>query len=66
MVERDTQIDIVVPFYNDSDPKWRKVCEEYMMQDNRYDRQVSGEERYRDWNNFQYWFRGIEENCKRT
>ena len=27
------------------------------------DRQVVGDERYRDWECFKYWFRGIEQNC---
>lgn len=64
MVERNTPIDLVIPFYNDSDEKWRKVLQEYMLEDNTSDRQVSGEERYRDWGNLKYWFRCVEENCK--
>ena len=57
-------IDIVVPFYNDSDKEWKKVLYECMEKENSTDRQVTGEERYRDWENFKYFFRGIEENCK--
>lgn len=64
MVERNTQIDIVIPFYNDSDPEWRKVLYEYMGKEGSTDRQVTGEERYRDWENLKYWFRGVEQNCK--
>ena len=64
MVERNSQIDIVIPFYNDSDKKWRKVLNEYLEKENSNDRQVIGEERYRDWENFRYWFRAVEENCK--
>ena len=64
MVERNSQIDIVIPFYNDSDKKWRKIVDEYLKKENSTDRQVIGEERYRDWENFRYWFRAVEKNCK--
>ena len=64
MVERDTQIDIVIPFYNDSDKVWSEILYKYMKEEGSNDRQVVGEERYRDWENFKYWFRGVEENCK--
>ena len=57
-------IDIVVPFYNDSDNYWRNIMYDYMAKEGSNDRQVVGEERYRDWENFKYFFRGIEENCK--
>ena len=56
-------IDIVVPFYNDSDEKWRNVFREYLSKQNTDDRQVIGDERYRDWDCFKYFFRGIEKNC---
>ena len=64
MVERNTQIDLVIPFYNDSDTYWRTILYEYMSKENSNDRQVIGEERYRDWENFRYWFRAVETNCK--
>ena len=35
-----------------------------MRLENSNDRQVIGEERYRDWENLKYWFRGVENNCK--
>ena len=57
-------IDIVVPFYNDKDEHWKKIMYEYMEKEGSSDRQVIGEERYRDWDCFKYWFRGIENNCK--
>ena len=60
----ETKIDIIIPFYNDSDTHWRNILYDYMLKENSNDRQVVGEERYRDWENFKYWFRGIEENCK--
>lgn len=57
-------IDIVIPFYNDADKKWRNVLYDYMKQEGSNDRQVVGEERYRDWECFKYWFRCVENNCK--
>lgn len=57
-------IDIVVPYYNDHDEDWKKVCKGCMKNEGSNDRQVTGEERYRDWDCFKYWFRCVEENCK--
>ena len=56
-------IDIIVPFYNDLDDVWRNIMHEYMCNEGSNDRQVTGDERYRDWDCFKYWFRGIEKNC---
>lgn len=64
MVERNSQVDIVLPFYNDSDPIWKEILYSYMGSEGSTDRQVTGEERYRDWENLKYWFRGVEQNCK--
>lgn len=57
-------IDIVVPYYDDSDEHWRNILREYMQKENSNDRQVIGDERYRDWECFNYWFRCVEQNCK--
>jgi len=57
-------IDIVVPFYNDSDEYWRGIFRDYLSKQNTNDRQVIGDERYRDWDCFKYFFRCIENNCK--
>lgn len=56
-------IDIVVPFYNDSDEYWKNIMYEHMKKEGSNDRQVTGEERYRDWDCFKYFFRCIENNC---
>lgn len=56
-------IDIVVPYYNDADMYWRSIMYKYMQDEGSTDRQVVGNERYRDWECFKYWFRGIEQNC---
>ena len=59
-----SKIDIIVPFYNDKDDKWRNIMYEYMAEEGSKDRQVTGDERYRDWDCFKYFFRCIEKNCK--
>ena len=51
-------IDFVIPWVDDGDPKWRAEKRKYApdpdsVADDR-------ESRYRDWDNLQYWFRGVE------
>lgn len=55
------EIDFVIPWVDDSDKEWRKqknhywgVCETELNQDG------NNAARYRDWDNLQYWFRGVE------
>lgn len=56
-------IDIVIPFYNNSDDYWRNILRKYLNEENPNDRQATGDERYRDADCFQYWFRCVEKNC---
>lgn len=52
----DDKIDFVITWVDGNDPQWRKERSQYTEtaeSDNR-------EFRYRDWDNLQYWFRGIE------
>ena len=57
-------IDIVVTYCNDKDPIWKNQLDHYLKEEGVTDRQATGEERYRDWECFKYWFRGVEKNCK--
>ncbi|HEM6332914.1 TPA: Stealth CR1 domain-containing protein [Streptococcus suis] len=55
----DFPIDIVIPWVDGSDPSWRAERAKYdasATSDN-------DEARYRVWDTFQYWFRGIEKNA---
>lgn len=58
---KNEPIDIFVTWVDDSDPKW-------IAEKNKYDGETyskkgdKGEERYRSWDNFHYWFRGVEKN----
>ena len=64
MVECNEKIDIVIPYYNDNDEIWKNKMYKYMSVEGSHDRQVTGEERYREWGCFKYFFRGVEKNCK--
>ncbi len=52
----DYPIDIVVPWVDGSDPKWRAQRAEYRPESS----SDNSEARYREWGLFQYWFRSIE------
>lgn len=50
-------IDIVVPFVDNNDPDWQYILmKESRKQDRDYNKNSP---RYRRWNNFKYWFRGV-------
>lgn len=53
----DYPIDFVVTWVNSNDPEWKKKKREY---DGSKDIPGAGEERYRDWDFFVYWFRAVE------
>ncbi|GAA0343330.1 stealth family protein [Oceanobacillus oncorhynchi subsp. oncorhynchi] len=51
------KIDFILPWVDGNDPEWLK-------EKNKYDNKTSNdsrEVRYRDWDNLQYWFRGVEQ-----
>ena len=51
-------IDIVIPWVDGSDPEWQSEFKKYSAQAT--GRDDNSEIRYRDWDNLQYLFRGIE------
>ncbi len=54
---KDYSIDIVVPWVDDSDPKWRSEYIQYTADRN----SDNSESRYRDWDLLKFWFRSIEQ-----
>lgn len=56
MRANDMKIDFVIPWVDGNDPAWREEKDKYMPQL----QEDSREERYRDWDNLRYWFRGVE------
>ena len=63
------KIDIVVTYLNDRDPQWQEEFNKYRQYEiskgwiNPDSIQAFGEERCRNWDFTQYWFRGIEKCC---
>lgn len=58
MKERNSDIDIVIPWVDGSDPDWQKDFRKHAASE--MGRDSNSEIRYRDWDNLQYLFRGIE------
>lgn len=50
----DFPIDLVVTYVDDRDPVWQNAIRQYNIEDM--------PSRYRSWNIFKYWFRGVEKN----
>jgi len=50
------KIDFVIPWVDGSDPQWLALKGQYEQ----YSDADAGINRYRDWDNLQYWFRGVE------
>lgn len=54
-------VDFVVTWVDGSDPEWRAQKEEYERKNGIFrSSRNNGEERYRDWDIFRYWFRAVE------
>lgn len=53
-------IDFVVTWVDGNDSNWQNKKKRYMPQSSKIDNNSSSEARYRDWNIFKYWFRGVE------
>lgn len=56
---KDREIDFVVLWVDGSDPQWKAERDRYLpiKEEKSIDH---AENRYRDWDNLQYWFRGVE------
>lgn len=50
-------IDFVVTWVDNGDVEWKRNKDFY---NGDYSKSHNGEERYRDWDNFNYWFRAVE------
>ena len=68
-VPDNEKIDIIVPWVDPNDENWRKDYEYWRNAEiqagiqSASNIQAFGTERTRDWNAFNYWFRGVEKNC---
>ena len=54
-------IDYVVPFVDGNDIEWQKIHDKYTIKETG---ELNTVNRFRSWDNFQYVFRCIEQNCK--
>ena len=54
------KIDIVLPWVDGNDPEWRKQKKEWESAIRKNDSSSTNDVRYRDWDNLQYVFRGID------
>ena len=50
------KIDFVIPWVDGNDPEWQEIRNKYAHKNDGDNREI----RYRDWDNLQYWFRGVE------
>lgn len=61
MENKSDKIDFVITWVDGNDPEWQKEKAKYQPKQNVDVRSVDARNiRYREWDNLQYWFRGIE------
>lgn len=63
MKDINNKVDIVIPWVDGDDPKWRKKAEPYIKEKLRskvVESESADERRYRDWDILRYTFRSIE------
>lgn len=58
---KESAIDFVIPWVDGNDPEWRREKNVYSGNSTNISSEIDvRDERYRDWDNLQYWFRGVE------
>lgn len=56
------QIDFVITWVDGNDPAWQKEKRDFLQKSLAPDEEVDDRpQRYRDWENLRYWFRGVEQ-----
>ena len=53
-------VDLVVTWVNPFDTQWREQKDRYFSELNNKEQLNNGQERYREWDLFKYWFRAVE------
>lgn len=56
----DFPIDFVVTWVDDNDDEWNRKKSEYSSKQDSSNNGMSSKKAYRDWETFNYWFRGVE------
>ncbi|TDE68810.1 capsule biosynthesis protein CapG [Streptococcus sp. KCJ4932] len=57
----DTNVDIVLLWVDGNDPAWQEEKNHYLPEEKKY-KAATSDARFRDWENLQYFFRGVEKN----
>ncbi len=52
------QIDFIIPWVDGADPEW--LAEKNKYEERKVEQTDEADARFRDWDNLQYWFRGVE------
>lgn len=60
-MKNNIKVDFVILWVDGNDKKWLNEKSKYTPNFDNKDN--DGKNRYRDWDNLQYWFRGVEENA---
>ena len=58
-----TKIDFVLLWVNGNDPEWRKQRNYYASKYYSNNNYGNEEERFREWDQLKYWFRGVDKNA---
>ncbi|WP_172575726.1 stealth family protein [Ligilactobacillus agilis] len=60
---QNDKIDFVITWVDGNDPEWQKEKNEFIAKnDGKFNEKIdTRKQRYRDWDNLRYWFRGIEQ-----
>lgn len=61
MKRQKEELDFVITWVNGNDPAWLKEREKILQPFGQTKQMDDRKERYRDWDNLQYWFRGVEQ-----
>ena len=59
-IENQQSIDFVITWVDGSDETWQQEKRETLLHQGLSEKVDDRKERYRDWDNLQYWFRGVE------
>ena len=59
-IENQQNIDFVITWVDGSDETWQQEKRETLLHQGLSEKVDDRKERYRDWDNLQYWFRGVE------
>lgn len=63
METQNQKIDFVILWVDGNDPEWKKQKDNYFQQCFGNTKDENGDNRFREWDQLKYWFRGVEKNA---